>query len=246
MKKLNLQNVWHLESDNMVYADFTHYTETASRLFTEVAANPLGSHSAVGYSMTGGLMFLKDYLAAEALSLFSWKQIMKRNNNGFSDPQNNDMVDLGTIQQNLGVNFLDNLPILPYGKFSRYAKSFNMSLFDAAGYGQFLDGVGRASMVTSHSKKGWAGAHHFIGDAFLNSMIQLSWKQDEKARWFPVVQDTKSKQMYRLNNLHVYSKHLSEFRSDQSRMPEVPPQPLEHAKGGTVREWHIHGRWEER
>lgn len=246
MKKLDLRDAWHMESDNMVYADFTDYTQTASRLFEEVATTPLGTINEVGYQMTGGFMFFKDSLAAETLSLYSWDRIMQRDNRGFG-AWNNDMRDMGTIQQRLGTRFLANLPILPYGKFSRYAKSFNMSIFDAAGYGQYLDGVGRAAPPGQHTKKGWTGAHHFIGDGFIHGMFNLSWKQDEEKRWYPVVYDTTSKKSYRLNNLHIYTKHLSEFRSDQAAMPDFPSLNAENIekKSGTVRDWHIQEVWPE-
>lgn len=245
MKQLDLRNVWHLEFDNMLYTDFTNLTQTASRLFEEVASTPLGSVDFLGPQMTGGLMFFKDYLAAEALGLYSWERILKRDIIRNLDRENNDMTDLGAIQQRQGTRFLANLPILPYGKFSRYAKSFG-SIFDAAGYGQFLDGIGRAAAPGAHSKKGWTGSHHYIGDGFIHGLIELSWKQDEESRWYPVVTDTKTKRSYRLNNLHMYTKHLSEFTSSQSSMPAVPSMfTPAHTQEGKVREWHIHEVWSE-
>ena len=101
MKLLNLENIWHIESDNMIYSDFTNYTRTASRIFKEVASVPAGHRPPDGYIMTAGIIFLKDYLAAETLGFYSWDKILHRDTKGYGK-LNNDMRDLGMIQQEQG------------------------------------------------------------------------------------------------------------------------------------------------
>jgi len=125
MRHLALRNVWHLEYDNMIYTNFTTITKVASTLYSEVVAVPLGARHGdnPGLYMTAGIMFLKDWRAAEAFRRIEMEFVNARIGTRYND-KNKDMVDLANIQKTRGTIFLANLPILPAGPFSEHARDF--------------------------------------------------------------------------------------------------------------------------
>jgi hypothetical protein len=217
MEKLALVDVWHLEYDNMIYADFGPLTATASRLYRDSAVTPIGIIDNV-YFMTAGIMFIKDYMAAEALRLINIELLSTRE----SLHASNDMIDLGLIQLRKGTDFLGNLPVLPIGHLTSNNLNEFGSVFDGASYGQYLDGLGRFFALGEHDRLGWASWNHFGGAAFIRGDIKFSWRKNTHNLWVPYLEDTRYGLLYPVNNLHVYSKHLKEFLSNQESMPPVP------------------------
>ncbi len=79
------------------------------------------------------------------------------------------------------------------------------SIFDGAAIGQYLGGINPA--VHSNARPG------FINETciFNPSRIVIEWRRDEKNRNVPfAVFDGAA---YRINNLHIHSKKLHDFRS---------------------------------
>jgi hypothetical protein len=217
MKKLELVDVWHLEYDNMIYGDFGPLTATASRLYRDLAATPIGIANGV-YYMTAGILFIKDHIAAEAIRNSMEELLHGRKSRGAS----NDMIDLGLTQLSKGKDLLGSLPMMPFGHHtSTHINDFG-SVFDGASYGQFLDGLGRHAPLGEHDRPGWATWGHFGGAAFIQGLIKLSWRKNTHNLWVPYLEDTRNGGIYPVNNLHVYSKHLKEFLSNQESMPPIP------------------------
>jgi hypothetical protein len=54
----------------------------------------------------------------------------------------------------------------------------------------------------------------------IRGKVKMCWKKDSRNLWVPYVEDTHNKKLYPLNNLHVYSKHLKAYLSDQESMPQ--------------------------
>jgi hypothetical protein len=89
--------------------------------------------------------------------------------------------------------------------------------------------VGRAAPLGQHSKLRFASWNHFGGAALIRGKVKMRWKKDSRNLWVPYVEDhAHNKKLYPINNLHVYSKHLKEYLSDQESMPLVPDVVQEH------------------
>lgn len=86
-------------------------------------------------------------------------------------------------------------------------------IFDAATLGQFLGGI---DPILGTSKPG------FMGEAsvFLPMHFKFSWEKDLQNRWIPYISYKDFK--YPIANLHIHSKGLNRFLSNNFLVPEPP------------------------
>ncbi len=209
MKEYRQNNVFHLEYDNMVYADLSellpkfqaHYPGVAACFDNESRCIP----GFVYISSPGAMKYLAKCFATQA-------------KHGY-----NDMELLSVFKHSSGSKFVDNLPIV-FEEYTgehemrslaghttehreNYCKNIEVfhSIFDAAAIGQYLGGCD-----PQHHAKSKAG---FINESclFNPSLLSYEWEKDEKGRKIPYAVYKNKK--YRINNLHIHCKNLGAFSS---------------------------------
>lgn len=208
MAQYELRDVFHLEYDNMLYADLgallpvfqSHYQGIGATFDNDARCIP-------------GFVYIRNSEAMNRLS--------KSFSNHAKDNLN-DMQILALFKNENSRDSIDHLPIItneyvethelvtPSGHVaaqkSEYAKNivaFN-SIFDAAALGQFLGGI---------DPRNGLSAPGFINEScvFNPSLITIEWIADKQQRKVPYVVYPHAK--YRINNLHIHSKHLENFKS---------------------------------
>jgi hypothetical protein len=89
--------------------------------------------------------------------------------------------------------------------FCNHFEKFH-SIFDAAAIGQYLGGT---DPWHGHSNPG------FINEScvFNPTNFKFLWKKDEQGRKIPIIEY--QNQQWKINNLHIHSKNLSQFKSNE-------------------------------
>lgn len=208
MEKRELENVFHLEYDNMLYANL----ET---LLPHFQANYPGI----------GATFDNDQRCIPGFVWISCAKAMGHLSQYFADlaPHKlSDMEVMGKYKNAFSHEFIDNLPIImpsyvevhPLESPSHHTTSNPSSysnhidvfkgIFDAAAIGQYLGGI---DPIHNNNEPG------FINESclFNPSLLSYHWILDEQGREVPHV--SFDGHLFPLINLHVHSKRLSEFRS---------------------------------
>lgn len=201
LRESKLENVFHMEHDNMLYVDLNTLMPIFDRHYPGIAITMDNDEHCVC-----GFMFIKNSDVAKKLATF------------FSYTAHLDLSDMQTpvYFRRTYPRLARSLPIIP----QTYAENFDQlksrdghiaqsvqtyhnlihefnSVFDAAALGQFL-----------------CGTHVYLGPGFINERaifnpahFKYQWRLDEKNRRIPYL-IYKDKE-YRINNLHVHSKNLS-------------------------------------
>src|SRR5579872_3143647 len=144
MRKYNLENVFHLESDNLLYVDLNEYIDIFKQNYPGIAATFDNDNRCIA-----GFMYIKNIDSIHELNnLFS----------GLAKFDYNDMQVIAHFKK-IKPNLIDNLPIIPdsykiffplknnIGNIANvpniYSKNFELfnSIFDAAALGQYLGGI---------------------------------------------------------------------------------------------------------
>ncbi len=203
----NLKEVVHLESDNMLYIDIS----TMKKAFSK-------------YKGMGAVFDWDDrcipsfvYIANEA-AIYSLVRFLSAH----AHENHFDMGLLALYKNESSRDKIDNLPLImpeytnkyslinalnlkPANSsvYSRNSGLFN-SIFDAAAIGQYLGGI---DPMHESSKPG------FINETcvFNPSQLIFEWRKDEQGRKVPFA--LCEGVAYRINNLHIHSKRLHDFRS---------------------------------
>lgn len=208
MIQYNIENVFHLEHDNMLYVNLEELL-------------PVFTSNYKGFAVTMD----NDQRCIPGFVYISNAFIMNRLAGYFADKagQNqNDMQILASFKNEFGNESMDNLPIIseeyvnqqpmisPYHHVSKDSKAycrnielFN-SIFDAAAIGQYLGGIDPRN---GNSQPG------FINESclFNPSLLIYEWIVDAEGRNVPfAIYDNKK---FRINNLHIHSKNLWKFAS---------------------------------
>lgn len=220
MQHHGLQKVFHLESDNMLYVDLKTILPIFERYYPHIGATFDNDVRCIP-----GFIFINN-----ASSLQSLVQFMAE----WAHEGTNDMEMIARFRNIQGENWISHLPIImpEYMNFhplvaltkheakepQLYWENLNRfnSLFDAAAMGQF---VGGGDPRNGHFPPG------FINESsvFQCSYLKFFWRYDEQKRRVPYVVCSALVNnicgvhiypiQYRINNLHIHSKNLSEFRS---------------------------------
>lgn len=209
IKQKKLENVFHIESDVMIYGSFKDVLPAFVKNYPSIAI-PFANDQAAICS----IVFFKNETAAHVLA----DCIARHAQEGV-----NDMRLPGILKEEMGTSIIDHLPILPTpyveatddslftnkdttiakNKFD-FCKHFdNFSyIFDAATFGVLLSRK-NGSICT--------------GTIFDPRVFTISWEQDERNLYRPYIQKGTFK--CSLFNLHIHAKNMSQFRSDNKNMP---------------------------
>ena len=208
--ELSLENVFHLENDNMLYANLESLLPIFQKNYPGIGATFDNDDRCIA-----GFMWIKDKYAMSDLSKYFSK---------FANRRLNDMQIIGKYKNKFPIEKIDNLPIImkeyvddqpmisPHKHSTRRPKSYCKnsetfeSIFDAAAIGQFLGGI---DPIHKNNDPG------FINESclFNPSILSFSWEKDEEGRLIPYASYSSKK--YRIINLHIHCKRLYQFKSMQ-------------------------------
>jgi len=205
MEEYNIEDVYHLEYDNMLYVDLSHLLPIFKNNYSGIAA-----------------IFDNDNRCIPGFVYVANKNVMHKLADYFSVKAAqglNDMELIADFKNHNSFIVIDGLPIImndyiaeyglksPHGHTTRrppaYCNKIDLfnSIFDAAALGQFLGGI--------HTDP----VPGFINETclFNPSLLTYEWIKDGQGRLVPfaLFKDTK----YRINNLHIHSKQLKKFSS---------------------------------
>ena len=204
----SLENVFHLENDNMLYANLNFLLPTFQDKYPGIGAT-----------------FDNDDRCIAGFIWISGKNSMLPLAQYFATLANCGLNDMQVIARYRNISLkveIDNLPIImkeyaedqpmksPHNHSTNRKDSyFNNSdefesIFDAAAIGQYLGGIDQI-----HNNNGPG----FINESclFNPSLLSYSWKKDYNGRLIPCA--TFKTKEYRIIYLHIHSKRLHEFKS---------------------------------
>lgn len=203
MKDNNIENVIHIENDILLYHNVNDYEKIFEDTFNGMAITPGGP----GKCMTG-YFYIKNHKLLEHMNDYFIEIYqsnilgnLKRKYNIIS--MINEQVLLFMYSKELGKDFLDYFPILPYGEHSYNYNQFS-SLFDPASYGQYVGG-------DRIQGPGVKPDDHYIGQELINNPtydIKFEYVNDLKIPYFYY-----NNEKTFINNLHIHSKNLYKYLS---------------------------------
>lgn len=191
VRHFGLENIFHIENDNLIYINLETIVQTCHQLYPHIAAtfdNP--------FRGIPGFMYFKNQ---ESIKLLC-NTMLKYAKNG-----NNDVRMLRILQEECPT-CIDNLPIAPKSYSSpldaEYYKNIDhfRCVFDAAHYGQFIGGMD--PRVNCKKKSGYINKHAVVSC----SNIHVHWEIVDGLK-FPYANETP------IANLHIHCKELSKYMS---------------------------------
>ena len=202
-----LKSVIHVEADVMLYFNVAEFQTAFSRY------HGIGAVFDCDKRCIPSVVYIANEKAINHLAAFITEHAPK----GY-----NDMQIIAEYRNTYSAEYVDNLPlIMPeylqahalindrHQGTSRAHAYFNNidifnSFFDAAAIGQYLGGIDPRN---GHSQPG------FINETCLFNPAHLTfeWEKDAQGRRVPFATCNGAK--YRINNLHIHSKALEQFRS---------------------------------
>lgn len=208
MQQYGVDNVFHLENDNMLYVDLQSILTVFQSKYKGIAGTFDNDDRCIP-----GFIYIKNPQVMELLAKCFVDHAKSRLN---------DIETLVRFRKEKGTDFIDNLPVIteeycneqPMRSISKHCAkdkkkyclniSSFQSIFDAAALGQFLGGTDASD---TPSKLG------FINESclFNPSKLTFEWIVDAEGRRVPFMQYSGKK--FRINNLHIHSKNLMLFAS---------------------------------
>jgi hypothetical protein len=209
MQYYDVENVFHLENDNMLYVNLKELLPIFKEHYPGIGATFDNEDRCIA-----GFMYISNRHSMHALASY----MASLAHLGY-----NDMESIALFKNNSDAQKIDYLPIIPEGyaaahplvsssghkakqaqKFSNYIELFG-SIFDAAAIGQYLGGIDGYTHGTSEPG--------FINESciFNPSYFTYEWIKDEMGRKIPYAIYENRK--YRINNLHIHCKNLHLFAS---------------------------------
>jgi hypothetical protein len=211
IKKYDLENIFHLENDNLLYVTLQKLMPIFRRNYQGIAATFDDDNRCVP-----GFMYIKNYESIEELTQMI-NDIFQ-----YTDMQCNDMEMLAIFKKRYQRNYIDTLPIVTCdypvplqslihkipkntNDYFNHIDDFN-SVFDAAALGQYLGGI---DPENSHGNS----TVGFINETcvFNPSYYKFQWIKDSANRRVPHL--ISKRNATPVNNLHIHSKNLSAFMS---------------------------------
>ncbi len=208
MEAYSLENVFHLENDNMLYADLEPLLPHFQKQYPGVGATFDNDDRCIP-----GFVWIANCKAMRSLAAYFAKNAPKRLF---------DMEVIGNYRKEYSDQWIDALPIImpeytsvyplespshhtttrPHS-YSNHFEIFH-AIFDAAAIGQFLGGL---DPIHANNQPGFINESCLFNPFFL----QYQWISDEQGRSVPhaIFQD----HSYKIINLHIHSKRLQEFKS---------------------------------
>ena len=205
----NLTNVFHIESDVMVYMAFRNMLPVFIKNYSSMAIPFANDYAAIC-----SIVFCRDKAASHLIAECTARHA----------PEGiNDMRLPGILKEEKGVIAIDHLPILPPIYIENVdAKSFinkwSPSVQDKFAYCKYFDDFGFifdavtfGTLLSRQNKKVCEGT------VFDPRDFNITWKKDERGLYVPYVSYLGLK--CRICNLHIHAKNLHEFRSDRKKCP---------------------------
>lgn len=206
-RKFQLENVFHLENDVMLYRDLEEILPIFEKYYPSVAATFSSDKCVIP-----GFMFFKNPLSFTYLARYLSKSALRKYDMetiaSYRNSSRRKKIDFLPI---IFPGYLDRKPLMCQGgiepknpqDYWNHFDEFN-SIFDAACIGQYLGGL---SPLITESKPG------FINETcvFNPSSFEYKWIEDEEGRKVPYV--FFNDHLIRINNLHIHNKQLVKFRS---------------------------------
>lgn len=200
MIKYNLDNVIHIENDNLIYVNIDDYIDIFESNYRIAAVFDNDNRCIPCF------MYFKDVISLSKLTEFICL-----------NPNKTDMESISLYKQYYSE--IENLPVIPKDyelksqtglitinreQYSNKIDLFN-SVFDGAAIGQYLGGVDPRNID--------GNTIGFINESALYDVSQFNylWIEDYKRRKVPYLEFNKIK--YRINNLHIHSKDLFKYMS---------------------------------
>jgi hypothetical protein len=198
MLKFNLENIFFMELDNLVYDN----PENWETIFSK---KDMSFMYDAPERCSSGISYFKNYLSLNKLNNYFLKFIL--NSTKFISEmgalwefyeENNDIVQI--LPTHWGGETIDKLA---YENF----KEFNNTIFDAAAMGIYLGGIDPFHTGGQFKKftKWWASAIDY-------TIYNFDWREDSEGRKIPYIK-TENNDWLKINNLHVHSKRLEECLS---------------------------------
>lgn len=200
MKQINIDNLFFLELDNLIYENPCNFLEKFSK-------KDLAFMFDNYYRFSSGVCYIKNLKALGEFCDFCLK---------FIENQPNSINEMRCIYEYYECN-KDSLQLLPihwedakYPSLTYYKLNEYDSIFDSAAIGVYLGGVDpyhvNVSKIYSTIEKQrneWSLIDYTNYD--------YKWELDSKGRNIPYI--SSGEKWYRLNNLHVHSKNLAPLLS---------------------------------
>lgn len=217
MQKYNLSDIVYIESDNMVYVDFSTLIPIFQKHYPGIAAV-----FANNYRCIPSVVYFSSIKAIRGLTKFLSK---------LAHMGCNDMYAIALYRIQHSSKEIDFLPsvideysedfdlISPLGhicknkkKYSNHLSEFD-SIFDTQAIGQYLGG-----QDLRNKGKSFPGQ---INNAtnYNPSAFAYEWIEDEEKRAIPYI--IYKDQKYRINNIHVHSKELKKFCSMEAKIGPI-------------------------
>lgn len=208
MQADSLENVFHLENDNMLYADLQPLLPHFQKHYPGIGATFDNEERCIP-----GFVWIATGHAMKSLAKYFVKQASK---------SHLDMRVIADYRHKFSPQLIDALPIIMPDYASSYPlcslhnhtthrpESYSnqfaifQSIFDAAAIGQFLGGI---DPIHKNNEPG------FINESclFNPSLLQYQWLFDEQGRKVPHA--VFLGHFYKIINLHIHSKKLHAFKS---------------------------------
>lgn len=216
VEEYQVSNVFHLEYDNMLYANLGDLLPVFKANYPAIGATFDNDERCIP-----GFVYIANSQAANELAGCFARHAKK----GLSDMQ---IISLCRYENS---SMIDYLPIIHKSyvmansmssttghkakekkDYCKHVDAFD-SIFDAAALGQYLGGTD--PIIGRGLKPG------FINESclFNPSLVQYLWEKDDQERWVPFAVYGNEKR--RINNLHIHSKKLHLFSSTRSTMTNV-------------------------
>lgn len=208
MEAYCLDNVFHLENDNMLYADLESLLPLFQAYYPGIGAVFDNEDRCIP-----GFVWIADRKAMASLAEYFAKHAHQ-----FSC----DMQIIANYRKEYPANWIERLPLImpeyscahslisPHNHTTAHPESYSThieafhAIFDAAAIGQFLGGI---DPIHANNEPG------FINESclFNPSLLDYQWEFDAKGRLVPYA--CFAGHCYNIINLHIHSKRLYQFTS---------------------------------
>ncbi len=216
MREQGIDRCLHLESDNLLYVDVAALEPWLVETYAQrIAICPVtDEEDSAGVMYVGSLAALETFneRLLELVALGP-EALLAR----YGGTMGNEMRMLYLLRVEFGL--ARALPTT----LCAAAQIGAPAVFDAASYGQWVDGTPQTAGVP------FAGDHHIVGRAFLAGAIELGWDAQRRAPRVRSTGDAGAPGKV-LANLHVHSKRLALWTTPRPAPPPVAPGPLAPAR----------------
>jgi len=193
MLENDYNDIIHLENDNLIYVNPNEFIGSLQQEYVNcIAINPLTEKLS-----TASFIYIPNYKSIKRVNdmIINYLSLGENELKKINDYcMVNEMLLLKMVER-LNSSFIKYLPALP-----KDINKLNL-LFDPASYGQFLGG-------TPFHNPGFTDESHYIGQQINNWNISALFKES-----LPIVSENINgiSRDFRLVNLHIHSKRLSDF-----------------------------------